>query len=122
MANYKFVDDTREALLKILEILKYPNDIEDFSNQLLELISVRTLDDLLKFLPQDMKDQLTQEIKTNVTTELINKLRETFPERDLQDKFIENFRKSIDEVLELVLKNATDEQKLQIEAIKLSVI
>ncbi|MBI2019635.1 hypothetical protein HYS95_03145 [Candidatus Daviesbacteria bacterium] len=104
--------ESKEILLKVLEIINYKEKKEEFINQFLTTVWQNTILDFLEALPNEQKQSLDSEVGQNPNPENQQKiLMKYFPQEKIRIVFRERFREALEGLLASV--NLTLSQKQQ---------
>src|SRR5215216_4171508 len=96
-AKYKFVDDTKQKIDSILEILQVYESKEFIADELKNLVSAHALKDLIDQLPEDQRSDYLQKVQSLDREMHLVKFRELFKESELQNVYFTTFDKVINE-------------------------
>jgi hypothetical protein len=117
LSKYKFIDDAKNSTLEILNLVNFDGDTEFFTKEFINVTAAKTIDVLLKSLPEGKKDYFTTKLNTpaaNLT--LADEFTKLVTEEALKAEFIQNFKSFMDKLAPSLTQ---DESKLgQINTIK----
>lgn len=103
-------------MVKILEIIDYPDGKEEFADKFLDLCQQQAVVDLVKSLPEDKQNQLTDQLLKDSSDQAKSLLQQTFSSE--QSK--EVLKKATEEVfkayLEKVSPSLNDQQKSKLDS------
>jgi hypothetical protein len=106
----------RETILKILEIIDYPDNKDEFVNQFIVTCKKQAVIDLISKLESDRQDQLKEQL-TQATTEveIAEIFNSFFSDDDYQAALTTASESTLGKLLEAILPDLNNEQKTKLK-------
>lgn len=107
------MNDPKQILIKILEIIGYSEDKDKFATEFLQNVSLQSLLDLFNTLPQDKKDQMQKDISLagSDAVKLQKILKNYFSEEQINTALQNSSKNAITEYIKTIEPTLSDPQK-----------
>lgn len=110
------MNDLRGFLTNFLTTIDYPDDKDEFINQLTSTIYLEAVSEVLKSEPQDKQDRIKQQLSSATTPEaLLQVVDKNFDQETFQETLKTTSQKVFADYLETINPVLTDEQKTKLE-------
>lgn len=106
----------KQIILKVLEIIGYEDDKDKYANDFLALCLQKAFVNLVKELPQDKQDQLTQRISLTSGEKAQALLLEYFPKEKFEVAVKEASQSTFEEYLKTIIPTLNEEQRSKLES------
>ena len=102
----------KEFLLKILEIIRYSDNREEFADNFLSQIHLQSLSSLARTLNPQNQDKLKEEVKNSSNSEELSKnLKNYFSEEQIQKAISEATADAMSRYIETINSTLSENQK-----------
>ncbi len=107
--------DPKQIILQVLGIIGYEGDKDKYANDFLSLCLQKALVDLMRELPQDKQDQLTQRMSLITPDKMETLLLEYFPKEKFETAVKEASRSTFEEYLKTIIPTLNEDQHSKLE-------
>lgn len=107
------MNDPKQILIKILEIIGYSEDKDKFATEFLQNVSLQSLLDLFNTLAQDKKDQMQKDVSLagNDPQKLQEILKNYFSQEQIDTALQNSSKNAITEYIKTIEPTLSDVQK-----------
>ena len=110
------MNDLKHFFADFLNIINYPDDKKEFTNKFLNTIYLETIGELIKTLPQDKQELISQTLQSAKTPELLQQAVNNTFDQTLFNKTLQNTsQKVFNEYLQTIDTALTPDQKVKLQ-------
>ena len=95
---------TRDIIIKILTIIEYDGNKEEFAHKLIDMFHRQAVLDVIESIPKENQELLKKQLSGNITPEMEKTL---ILQHVTPDKYLEALKKSAQNILSEYLKSIT---------------
>jgi hypothetical protein len=103
--------DPKETLLKVLEIIEYPESKDQFVNEFIVVCKQQAIINLISNLPEDEQERLKEQSAQTDSAALLKSFHELFTDIEYEEALTNSTAQTFKQFLETIIPYLNKEQK-----------